>query len=91
MATRRSWRVLLWPAWIGHAVRGWFTHEDITKAEPLPHEAAIGMAAHYAIGLIPGAGYALLLQVPQPRKSLLPRAVAYGVATTVSRGFGCSR
>ena len=69
--------------WIGHMLQGRFTHEDITKAEPIPHEAGIGMAAHYAIGLVLGAGYALLLRVPQPRRSSLPRAAAYGVATTV--------
>jgi hypothetical protein len=60
--------------WIGHMLKGRFTHEDITKAEPIPHEAGIGMAAHYAIGLVLGAGYALLLRVPQPRRSSLPGA-----------------
>ena len=73
--------------WIGHMLQGRFTHEDITKAEPIPHEAGIGVAAHYAIGLVLGAGYALLLRVPQPRRSSLPRATAYGVATTVFPWF----
>jgi hypothetical protein len=73
--------------WLGHMLRGRFTHEDITKAEPIPHEAGIGMAAHYAIGLVLGAGYALLLRVPQPRPSSLPRATAYGIATTVFPWF----
>ena len=73
--------------WIGHMLRGRFTHEDITKAEPIPHEAGIGMAAHYAIGLVLGAGYALLLRVPQPRPSSLSHATAYGVATTVFPWF----
>jgi hypothetical protein len=45
------------------------------------------MAAHYAIGLDLGAGYALLLREPQPRRSSLPRAAAYGVATTVFPWF----
>ncbi|HEX7254428.1 MAG TPA: DUF2938 family protein [Gaiellaceae bacterium] len=31
--------------WIGHMLKGRFTHEDITKAAPVPHEAAIGTAA----------------------------------------------
>jgi hypothetical protein len=77
--------------WIGHMLQGRFTHEDITKAEPIPHEAGIGMAAHYAIGLVLGAAYALLLRFPQQRQNSLPRATTYGVATTVFRGFGCSR
>lgn len=73
--------------WIGHMLQGRFTHEDITKAEAIPHEAGIGTAARYAIGLILGAGYALILRVPQPRRSSVPRATAYGVATTVFPWF----
>ena len=72
--------------WIGHMLKGRFTHEDITKAEPIPHEAGIGMAAHYAIGLVLGAGYALLLRVPPSRNSI-SRATAYGIATTVFPWF----
>ena len=68
--------------WIGHMLKGRFTHDDIAKAAPIPHEAGIGMAAHYAIGLVLGAGYALLLQVSEPRQNSLRRATAYGIATT---------
>jgi hypothetical protein len=73
--------------WIGYMLQGKFTHEDISKAEPVPHEETIGMAAHYAIGLVLGAGYALLLRVPQPRRSSLASAAGYGVATTVLPWF----
>lgn len=73
--------------WIGHMFQGRFTHEDITKSAPVAHEAAIGMAAHYAIGFALGAGYALLLRVPHSRANSLSRAVAYGVATTVFPWF----
>jgi hypothetical protein len=73
--------------WIGYMLRGQFSHDDITKAEPIPHEAGIGIAAHYAIGLVLGAGYALLLRVPQPRQSSVVRATAYGIATTVFPWF----
>lgn len=58
--------------WIGYMLRGQFTHEDIRKTEPIPHEAGIGMAAHYTIGLVLGAGYALLLRVPQARGTRYP-------------------
>ena len=73
--------------WIGHMLKGRFTHEDITTAEPIPHEAGIGIAAHYAIGLVLGAGYTLLLRVPQRRRSSLPAATVYGIATTVFPWF----
>ena len=73
--------------WIGHMFKGRFTHVDITKAEPVAHEARIALVAHYAIGLILGAGYGLLLRAPQPRENTLPRAVAYGAATTVFPWF----
>ena len=73
--------------WIGHMLKGRFTHEDITKAEPIPHEAGIGIAAHYAIGLALGVGYVLLLRVPQGRRSSLSAATAYGIATTVFPWF----
>jgi Protein of unknown function (DUF2938) len=73
--------------WIGHMLHGRFTHEDITKSAPVVHEAAIGMAAHYAIGFVLGAGYALLLRVPYSRQNSLSRAVGYGIATTVFPWF----
>lgn len=73
--------------WIGYMLKGRFAHEDITKAEPVAHEARIALVAHYAIGLILGAGYGPLLRVPQPRENTLPRAVAYGAATTVFPWF----
>jgi hypothetical protein len=73
--------------WIGHMLRGRFTHEDIRTAKPIPHEAAIGMAAHYGIGLALGAAYALLLRVPRPRESSVLGATTYGVATTVLPWF----
>jgi hypothetical protein len=73
--------------WIGHMAQGRFTHEDITKAVPVAHETTIAVTAHYAIGAFLGAGYALLLRMPQPRRSTLPRAAAYGAATTVFPWF----
>lgn len=73
--------------WVGHMFRGRFTHEDIRTAPPIAREATVGMVAHYAIGLTLGVGYGLLLRAPRPRPSSLPRALAYGVATTVFPWF----
>lgn len=44
--------------WIGHMTRGQFSHADIRKAPATLHEAAIGWAAHYAIGVLFAAGLA---------------------------------
>lgn len=73
--------------WVGHMLQGRFTHEDITKATPIAHEAGIGMAAHYAIGVTLGAGYALLLRIPDTGRNSVSRATAYGIATTVFPWF----
>jgi hypothetical protein len=67
--------------------RGRFAHEDITRPEPVAHEAGIGMASHYGIGLVLGVAYALLLRVSHARGSSLRQAVGYGIATTVFPWF----
>ena len=73
--------------WIGHMRAGRFTHDDIAAATPIAHEAAIGVAAHYATGLTLGAGYGLLLRAAQPQRSSVPLATAYGTATTALAWF----
>lgn len=73
--------------WIGHMREGRFTHDDIAAARPIAHEAAIGVCAHYAIGLTLGAGYGLLLRARQPPHSSLLLATAYGLATTAFAWF----
>jgi hypothetical protein len=37
--------------WIGHMASGRFSHHRIAAADPIPGEAALGWAAHYAIGV----------------------------------------
>ena len=38
--------------WFAHLARGRFMHEDIARAEPVPHELAIGWIAHYLVGIL---------------------------------------
>jgi Protein of unknown function (DUF2938) len=38
--------------WIGHFREGQFIHDNIGKAAPVAGEAALGWAAHYAIGVL---------------------------------------
>lgn len=42
--------------WLGHMARGRFRHDGIGKAAMVPGEAALGWAAHYAIGIGFAAG-----------------------------------
>ncbi len=55
--------------WLGHLAQGNWAHGPIPKAAPVAGEAAIGWAAHYAIGVI-FAG--LLLAVWGPGWALRP-------------------
>jgi hypothetical protein len=81
---------LPWPLvgrWIGHWLRGRFAHAAIGQAEPVRGEAALGWAAHYAIGI---AFAALLLAVTGIDWALAPTllpALAVGVGTVVAPFF----
>lgn len=43
--------------WLGHILRGKFSHEKITTATKIPAECALGWSAHYLIGVV----FALIL------------------------------
>ncbi len=40
--------------WFAYLLRGRFLHEDIATTPAIPHEAALGWSAHYAIGIFYG-------------------------------------
>lgn len=42
--------------WLGHLARGRIGHDGIGRSSPVPGEAALGWAAHYAIGIVFAAG-----------------------------------
>jgi hypothetical protein len=73
--------------WVGHMRTGRFVHDDIATAAPIEHEAAIGIVAHYAIGVTLGEGYGLLLRVRGRRGDSLRLALVYGTATTAFPWF----
>jgi hypothetical protein len=66
--------------WAAGLLRGRYCHEDITAEEPVPGELALGMATHYATGIMLTGAYLLALD---RRDRTFARAVAYGVATSV--------
>jgi hypothetical protein len=73
--------------WVGHMRHGRFTHQDIAGAPAIPHEAAIGIVAHYTIGVTLSTLYALLLRAGKTRRGSLPLALAYGTGTTIFSWF----
>ncbi len=69
--------------WMGHGLRGVFTHKNITQSSPITGEAIIGWTAHYSIGIIFAYGLLLIWGTTwAEHPSLLP-ALIVGVATLV--------
>ncbi|WP_448953951.1 DUF2938 domain-containing protein [Labrys neptuniae] len=72
--------------WIGHFPKGRLAHPAIGAAEPVPGEAALGWAAHYAVGIV----FALVLVTVWPgwlgHPTLLP-ALVVGIASIVAPFF----
>jgi hypothetical protein len=65
--------------WAAGLLRGRYRHEDITAEKPVPGELALGMATHYATGIVLTETFVLM----QSRSSrTLSRAVGYGLATS---------
>ena len=62
--------------WLGHLAKGRLSHEGIGKSAPVPVEAALGWAAHYAIGIAFAAGLVAVsgedwLQAPSVAPALI--------------------
>jgi hypothetical protein len=66
--------------WTAGLMRGRYRREDITAEEPVPGELALGMATHYATGIMLTGAYLL---ASGRRDRTFARAVGYGVATSV--------
>ncbi|MBD3678770.1 MAG: DUF2938 domain-containing protein [Rhodobacteraceae bacterium] len=47
--------------WFWHLGKGRVFHDDIAKAEPHPQEVKLGWTAHYAVGLVYGAIFLLIV------------------------------
>jgi hypothetical protein len=66
--------------WTAGLLRGQYRREDITAEEPVPGELALGMATHYATGIMLTGAFLL---ASGRRDRTFARAVGYGVATSV--------
>lgn len=70
--------------WIGHMARGRFRHAAINAAPQVPAEQAIGLVAHYTIGIV-FAGFLLLITGPSWLRSPTPIApILVGVGTVLA-------
>jgi hypothetical protein len=72
--------------WVGYVLRGKFRHTDILQTPPLRGELALGLAAHYLIGIVLTLVYLGLLVVAHATPTALS-ATLYGTATTVLPWF----
>jgi hypothetical protein len=70
--------------WAGHALRGRWRHEAIGKAEPIPHEGALGWLVHYATGIAFAGFLAAVAGMAWMRAPSLPPAIALGMATVAA-------
>lgn len=87
--------------WLGHLPRGRFRHDPIGRAAPVAGEAALGWAAHYAIGIVFAAGLVAAagegwLRDPGPLPALLTGLVTVALPMLVMQpafgmGFAASR
>lgn len=64
--------------WVGYLRHGQFTHASIQEAAPVAAERLIGWMTHYAIGLVYGVAY-LLLMSAAGRPPGLFSAIAFGL------------
>jgi hypothetical protein len=72
--------------WIGYIVQGKFRHTDILQTPPLRGELALGLAAHYSIGIALTLLYLGVLMVAHATPTALS-AILYGTGTTVLPWF----
>lgn len=70
--------------WIGHLLRGRFTHENITAAPPIQYEAALGWCAHYLIGVVFAAVLLAVWGLEWAREPTPGPALLVGVVTVVA-------
>jgi hypothetical protein len=66
--------------WAAGLLRGVLRHDDITREAAVPGETVLGIATHYATGMLLAEAF-LIWQ--RGSGAALPAAVGYGVATAV--------
>ena len=67
--------------WVGHVVQGRWSHDGIAKSAPVRHEAALGWAVHYGVGLVFAALLVAVCGTAWLRSPTLGPALALGMGT----------
>lgn len=70
--------------WLGHLPRGRFRHDGIGRAAPVAGEAALGWAAHYAIGIAFAAGLVAVFGAGWLQAPTLAPALLTGLVTVAA-------
>jgi Protein of unknown function (DUF2938) len=73
--------------WLGHILRGRFTHDSIAEAPPIPREGTIGWSAHYAIGITWAAVLLAIWGLDWARRPTLLPAMIVGLVTVAAPFF----
>lgn len=73
--------------WIGHLVRGRWSHESISKTPPIQRELLLGWSVHYSIGITFAALLLAVFGVQWGRSPTLPPAMLIGLMTAVAPLF----
>lgn len=70
--------------WVGHITRGRWKHDGIAVSAAIPHEAALGWLAHYAIGLAFAALVLAINGLTWARVPTVLPALAVGLVTVAA-------
>jgi hypothetical protein len=73
--------------WLGHGLRGRWTHAAIAQAAPVAGERALGWLLHYAIGIAFAAVLVALAGAAWMREPRLLPALVVGIGTVVAPLF----
>lgn len=73
--------------WVGHGLRGKWSHDAIARAEPIEHELALGWLTHYAVGIAFAGVLVAIAGTAWTRSPSLMPALGVGLATVVAPLF----
>lgn len=77
--------------WVAWFPRGVFVHRPITATAPVPGEAAIGWAFHYAVGIAYAALYFEIMWLGLRSGPTLVSALGFAIALLAAPGSSCNR